>query len=264
MHIRGCVSTDAGTTRALCKDAAVLKVAASMRYGRIAFAVLCNGINDASHAGRTSALVAERFAAWFQEELPAILADAEEILGEENKGRVLTEVLQSDHGRHSFTKRMFDAAEPAIRQRLAAIAGEVQVRLAGYKRLYRTDAATRTSCLLLMGGEYLLMRIGSANALYAKGGEWRMLTGEESNAGPEDAAPAVPVFVRGYTERRTGFLLCSDGFWRLQDKERLRKMLKKTIGASERRMQHALKVMTRFVRRRGERDDAFAVMLSVN
>ena len=46
MHIRGCVSTDAGTTRALCKDAAVLKVAASMRYGRIAFAVLCDGINE--------------------------------------------------------------------------------------------------------------------------------------------------------------------------------------------------------------------------
>lgn len=268
MRIRGCVSTDAGKKHGTCTDAAVLKIAASTRYGRVAFALLSDGLEDATGSGNVSAMAAERYAQWFQEELPDILQDAEEELRikKSREGRMLTEVLYSDMRRSDFSREMLDTSQEEICHRLAQITEELHIRIAGYGRLHGIRAGCAVTCLLLMGGEYLLMRVGASRAY---------LTGEDglkplSAQGAEQEAATfggqrigTPVFVRGTYERRTGFLLCSDGFTRRQDPGHLRKMCRQITGASERRMLRILRKMTRHVRRKGEEADAFAVYLGV-
>ena len=271
MRITGCVSTDAGAGKTACTDAAVLKIAASGRYGRIAFAVLCDGADGVNDAGRASTVVAERLAAWFHEELPHILEKTEHDMRMKTQGRararVLTEVLRAEDRRRSFMREMFDTAQIRIRKRLREIAGELNVRIAGYGRLHGRRAGCSATCLLLMGGEYMLMHIGPSRAHLADANELRRLVHRDFTDGA-DTRPfgtdeiVEPVFMRGAYERDTGFLLCSEAFMRKQDPDRLRKKISKCIRFSERRQEGVLRALTRSVRRRGEEDDAFAVFLA--
>ena len=268
MRIRGCVSTDAGDGRDVCTDAAVLKVASSGRYGRIAFAVLCDGAPDAEGAGKASAMAAERMAEWFQEELPQILQEAETQEAEYGesfyRARMLTEVLHAEDTRSAFMRRMFQRAQEQIRLRLQEICDELNTRINGYARLHHIRMGTSMTCLLLMGNEYLLMRVGAQRAvLMCDDSALADLPGvREEHGGFGEAEAVTPVFVRGMVSGHARMLLYSDGFIRRQDPERLEKLFRKCLRFSERRMEDSLKKMTRFARRRGERGDAFAVFLS--
>ncbi|MBR0091468.1 MAG: SpoIIE family protein phosphatase [Lachnospiraceae bacterium] len=267
MRIRACVSTDTGSGRGACTDAAVLKVANSSRYGRIAFAVLCDGDEESYGAGKASAIVAERMAEWFQDELPEILQDAElELMHADalmRGARMLTEVLKTDDMRAGFSSRTFDRAQERIRMRLQEIADELNTRITGFGRLHHMHPKTAMTCLLLMGREYLIMRIGPTRA-YLTTGEGRSvrMPAEEDPARIFGQEGVRPVFVQGRVEKEAGVLLYSDGFIRKQDPDRLRKLFHKYTRYSERRLDDALRKLTRFVRKQGERDDAFAVFLS--
>ncbi|MBR0091154.1 MAG: hypothetical protein IJP92_05605 [Lachnospiraceae bacterium] len=268
MKIRAGVSTDTGDGRGGCTDAAVLKVASSTRYGRIAFAVLCDGDGRGPGAGKASAIVAERMSDWFQDELPDILQDAELTLMHEDEqtggARLLTEVLATDDIRAAFSSRMFDLAQEKIRVRLLELADELQTRITGYGRLHRINLRTAMTCLLMMGSDYLIMRIGPTRSYMTcdEEGHVRMPAGEDEDLifGGEEGVR--PVFVQGRVESRAGVLLYSDGFIRKQDPDLLKKLFRKYARYSERRIDDTLRRLTRFVRKRGEREDAFAVFLS--
>ena len=271
MHIRGCVSTDTGKSADTCKDAAVLKIASSGRYGRIAFAVLCDGLDEADDAGKASTTVAERFAAWFHDELPAILQQAEADMRETMRGRasarVLTEVLTVEDRRRSYSREMFALAQIRIRKRLCEITEELSVRIAGYRRLHGVSGGCVSTCVLLMGGEYMLMHIGPSRAYLAHSEELFLLETLETEAGAETTpfgsrTHARPLFLQGTLKRDAGILLCSDAFVRRQDPRRFPKKINRCIRLPERRQEGVLRSLTRYVRRRGEDDNAFAVFLS--
>ena len=266
MRIRACVSTDTGSGKGACTDAAVLKVASSSRYGRIAFAVLCDGDEESYGAGKASAIVAERMAEWFQDELPEILQDAElELMcADELTGgaRMLTEVLKTDDIRAGFSSRMFDLAQERIRMRLLELADELNTRITGYGRLHRMMPRTAMTCLLLMGCDYLIMRIGPTRSFMTTGDGRVRMPAEEDAASVFGQEGVRPVFVQGRVEKEAGVLLYSDGFIRRQDPDRLRKLFHKYARYSERRINDTLRKLTRFVRKQGEREDAFAVFLS--
>ena len=271
MDIRGCVSTDAGAHKELCSDAAVLKIATSGRYGRIGFAVLCDGLDGMTDAWKASAIVAERFAAWFHGELPAILQKAEADMRERERGkesaRMLTEVLQAEDRRRSYSKELFALAGIRIRKRLREIAAELEARIAGYKRLHGRVAGCAATCLLVMGGSYLVMHIGPSRAYLAEGQDLSLLE-QEADVPEQKTSPfgtkerARPLFLQGAMSRDTGILLCSDAFVRRQNPEHFCKKINRCIRHSEKRQETVLRGLTRYVRRRGERQDAFAVLLT--
>ena len=271
MDIRGCVATDAGLKTEACADAVVLKIATSGRYGRIGFAVLCDGLDGVTDAGKASTVVAERFAAWFHGELPAILQQAEQDMRRQERGsesaRVLTEVLRAEDRRRSYSREMFSLAQIRIRKRLREIASELEVRIAGYKRLHGRHAGCAATCLLLMGGEYMVMHIGPSRAYLAKSDDLFLLErepdAEENRTSPFGTGEAArPMFLQGPVPRDTGILLCSDAFVQRQDPGRFKKKINRCIRISEKRQEHVLRGLTRYVRRRGEERDAFAVFVS--
>ena len=271
MDIRGCVATDAGGQTKNCSDAVVLKIATSGRYGRIGFAVLCDGLDGMTDAGKASTIVAERFAAWFHDELPAILQQAEADMREKERGResarMLTEVLSAGDRRRSYSRELFALAQIRIRKRLKEIASELEVRIAGYKRLHGRVSGCAATCLLLMGGSYMVMHIGSSRAYLAVSDELFKLEFEpeepEQRSSPFGTKErANPLFLHGPMKRDAGFLLCSDAFLARQDPDKFRKKISRCIGVSEKRQAHTLRGLTKYVRSRGEKRDAFAVLLT--
>lgn len=271
MDIRGCVTTDAGGSTMSCSDAVVLKIASSGRYGRLGFAVLCDGLDGIADAGKASAVVAERFAAWFHGELPAILQRAEHDMRSRERGRnsarMLTEVLSAQDKRRSFSRELFALAQIRIRKRLTEIASELEVRIAGYKRLHGRRSGCFATCLLLMGGEYMIMHIGPSRAYLATEEDLFLLEQEadlpEQKTGPFGMKERVnPLFLQGALRRNTGILLCSDAFLCRQDPEWFRKKLGRCIRMPEKRQETMLRDMARYVRKRGEDRDAFAVLLT--
>ena len=271
MDIRGCVTTDAGRTGENCSDAVVLKIASSGRYGRIGFAVLCDGLEGIADAGKASAIVAERFAAWFHDELPAILQSAEHEMRTKERGRdsarMLTEVLCADDKRRSYSRELFSLAQIRIRKRLEEIASELEVRIAGYRRLHGRVSGCAATCVLLMGGNYMVMHIGPSRAYLAAADDLFLLENEpdmpEKRTSPFGTSKrATPLFLLGPVRKDTGLLLCSDAFLRKQDPDRFRKKINRCIRVSEKRQEVMMRGLTKYVRRRGEKRDAFAVLLT--
>ena len=271
MDIRGCVTTDAGGRAEGCSDAVVLKIASSGRYGRIGFAVLCDGLDGVTDAGKASTIVAERFAAWFHGELPAILQRAEQDMREKERGResarMLTEVLCAEDKRRSYSRELFTLAQIRIRKRLKEIASELEVRIAGYRRLHGRVSGCAATCVLLMGGEYMVMHIGPSRAYLAAADDLYLLEKEpdmpELRTSPFGTKErANPLFLHGAVRKDTGLLLCSDAFLRKQDPERFRKKINRCIRVSEKRQEATMRGLTKYVRKRGEKRDAFAVLLT--
>ena len=271
MDIRGCVTTDAGGRKTHCSDAVVLKIASSGRYGRLGFAVLCDGLDGMKDAGKASAIVAERFAAWFHGELPAILQRAEQDMRIRERGResarMLTEVLSAKDKRRSYSRELFSLAQIRIRRRLKEIAAELEVRIVGYRRLHGRASGCSATCLLLMGGDYMVMHIGPSRAYLAADQDLFLLERDpdvpEHRTSPFGVQENVnPLFLQGPLRKDTGILLCSDAFLHRQDPDAFRKKINRCVRVSEKRQEMMLRSLTKAVRRRGEERDAFAVFLT--
>lgn len=291
MQIKGCVYTDMGSRKRVNQDAVMLKVATSARYGRIAFAVLCDGMGGLDSGEIASGLVVKRFERWFHDELPGILKESEkrewERVEASKRVRVLTEVLASPTRRRAFAGTVISDAREVIRARWEEIVEEMNIRLTGYGRLHGIKLGTTLVCALLMGHEYLIMHVGDSRAYLADPVRLFQLTSdhtyaqylmdeglksEEEAARVEDGAllmqcvgascEVIPDFTSGTVDGETALLICSDGFWRRQDMHRLQKKMSLGMRASERRMESVLRALVRRVRKQGEDDDASVILLT--
>ena len=77
MEVKACVFTDAGKVRRINQDSAMIKVAGTKKYGRISFAVICDGMGGLSRGEVASCKAIRALEKWFCEELP-LMMDLEE------------------------------------------------------------------------------------------------------------------------------------------------------------------------------------------
>lgn len=271
MKLRGCVTMDVYGRSEYGEGAALLKIASSTRYGRVAFAVLCDGPEEEESQGEAATIAAEYLEKWFLKEFPQILKEAELSLinCSENgmKARVITEVLRYEDRALSYSTRVFHAAKEQVKEGLKQLVTEINIRIAGRGRLTGRNMKAVVATLLVMGGEYLLMRVGSPVAFLSDCDQLRKLSGVHQQEGAETVCLGKtqivePVFIQGEMETGSGLLLCSSRFVRLQDYKYLQKRLRHVGNCSERKMDRILRAMTKSIRKKGEKKDVYAICLA--
>lgn len=245
----------------------MLKVANSDRYGRIALAMLCNGAGgaDAESNALAASLYAERFAAWFYDELPAVLSRTELELtpAHSGRGRLLTEVLRISDYKHHFSEVLFANVSDRIRARWQELAEELQIRTDGFNRLHGRKMRTTMVALILFGNEYLCMRIGTECALVISAGALTEVLPHPGTL-PETEDAASPEFEKGRLKKGMRFLLCPA---ELSDRIRhplTLRALKSILFCSERCMAYILKKLCCRTSHAGSRRNASAVALSLS
>ncbi len=274
MKIKGCIAADMGKNRKEFAGAAVLKIASSGKYGKIAFAIISDGAaseyRNSPCSSEASAMVGEYYSKWFLKELPHILKEAEKDLHEDKesdmRGRMLTEILRSEKIRLPYCSLLFHKALEKIKKRLEEITCELNIRIQGYGNLNNKKMSISASCLIIMGEEYLIMRIGEPFVYIKESGNLKTVKSDTDLKTDEAYLGGLgnvrPGFSQGKIEKGTGVLLCSGSFVRNQDHIRMKRKITSIPIFSEKYMEWILKSLVKFVRKKGESEDILAVYVA--
>ena len=121
------------------------------------------------------------------------------------------------------------------------------------------------SVLLLMKRRYLILHVGDSRIYEIRKKRIRQLTEDHRGEGNiltrcMGSFPMSEVYVRfGRYHKKTGFLLCSDGFWGRAAEELLREMLDPAEILTEEQIQKRLSEIGSYGKRQGERDNLSAI-----
>ena len=121
------------------------------------------------------------------------------------------------------------------------------------------------SVLLLMKRRYLILHVGDSRIYEIRKKRIRQLTEDHRGEGNiltrcMGSFPMSEVYVRlGRYHKKTGFLLCSDGFWGRAAEELLREMLDPSEILTEEQIQKRLSEIGSHGKRQGERDNLSAI-----
>ncbi len=216
MNVKACVFTDRGKVRRVNQDAAMIKVAATRRHGRISFAVVCDGMGGLSKGEVASCKAVRALENWFCEELPLMQNMNEE--------------------------KLWDTAETSLRRLVAKISGEIR----RYGKHRGINLGTTLTALLQIGHRYLAFNVGDSRLYVIDRASARAITRDQSviqdklDRGllrPEDissdpernvllqsvgtAGGVEPQVTRGEFNGDVTVVACSDGFWRTLDTSEL-------------------------------------------
>lgn len=198
-------ATDTGITKEANQDSLAARVF-STPWGKIAFAVLCDGMGGLAKGEVASASLVRAFCAWAEERLPALSA-----------GEIPDGVIRGDW---------------------TALAAEYNERIKQYgKRCGLTSGiGTTLTALLLTDTRYYIINVGDTRAyelarepellthdqtVVAREVDQGLLTPEQAERDPRrsvllqciGASDAVyPDFFFGTTKKDAVYMLCSDGF----------------------------------------------------
>ena len=121
------------------------------------------------------------------------------------------------------------------------------------------------SVLLLMKRRYLILHVGDSRIYEIRKKRIRQLTEDHRGEGNiltrcMGSFPMSEVYVRfGRYHKKTGFLLCSDGFWGRAAEELLREMLDPSEILTEEQIQKRFSEIGSYGKRQGERDNLSAI-----
>ncbi len=220
MNVKACIYSDVGQTRKVNQDAALIKVANSKRHGRITLVAVCDGMGGLSRGEVASCKAIRALELWFHEELVLMLP----LFGEE----------------------LFNAIETSWERLITKTNAEIR-RYGKHKGI---TLGTTLTALLQIGNRYICMNIGDSRIYLVQGKEVALLTKDQSvvqdkldrgiitaNEATEDEQKNVllqcmgtkyaptPDIKKGEFDRNTTVVACSDGFWRLIEREELRQHL---------------------------------------
>ena len=209
MNVKACICTDAGPSRRVNQDAALVKVANSKNLGRIALIAVCDGMGGLSKGEVASCKAIRALETWFHEEL----------------------VLMTGMTREQF----WQTAEISWKRLIAKINGEIR----RYGRNRDINLGTTFTALLQVGRQYMFMNIGDSRLYYTKGQEAVQLTKDQSLAQHlidtgeitdpeelEDSRKSIllqcigtqnlpePQIGKGTFDANTTVIACTDGLWR--------------------------------------------------
>lgn len=270
MEYKVCISTDKGTVKEVNQDSAMVKVANTESFGRIAIGVLCDGMGGLSNGEVASSMMVNRLDKWFTEELPKTLSrsNATEVLDYSNKGAdIITD----------------------IRREWMSIVSEMNISIRSYGESRGGALGTTCVCFLMLGSEFVLMNIGDSRVYMITDNSVDLMTHDQSvvqdmiDRGlmtPEQAEESpqknvllqcigasenvLPQFIRGVIAEQTTFLICSDGFWRKLSWPEIASAHRHKGFDSEDAMKNRLDELTERVMRRGETDNISSILIDCN
>jgi serine/threonine protein phosphatase PrpC len=244
--------TETGTVKKINQDSLCV-LQAKTEAGQCILAVVCDGMGGLSKGELASATVVRRFTDWFQNELPEMLEDIEE-----------------------------------IKQSLSRLIEEQNRKILEYGHREGIQLGTTASALLIVpDGRYIIVHVGDTR-VYEIGNEILQLTEDQTfvnrevkrgNMSKEQAARdkkrnvllqcigvadgVEPELVAGITKPGNAYLLCSDGFrHELSDKEifdNIVRMQMKETGA----IAKMLSGLVHLNEERGEKDNISAILICI-
>ncbi|MCR5670032.1 MAG: serine/threonine-protein phosphatase [Butyrivibrio sp.] len=220
MEVKACIFTDAGKKRRINQDAAMIKVANTLRHGRISFIAVCDGMGGLSKGEVASCKAVRALEGWFCEEF-ALMQDLEE-------------------------DKLWDTVETSLRRLIVKTAAEIK----RYARHRGINMGTTLTALLQIGKRYITVNVGDSR-IYCVGREKaecltrdqsvvadKVRRGEISESLAESdpqknvllqcvgsSREVEPDVTRGEFDGDTTVVACSDGLWRTLEKELLHKRL---------------------------------------
>lgn len=255
MEIIAACHTDAGNIKEINQDSLSVKVVNTPK-GKIAFAIVCDGMGGLEHGEVASKEVVMAFNNWFQREFAKIAAT----------DTCTAELIQTQW--EELIDRMND-------------------RLAEYAKQKDMMMGTTVSALLVYQGKYYVCHVGDSriyqiqksvlqltvdHTLVAKEVEMGKLTKEAALVDSRRnillqcvgaSASVEPQFEVGELLGDTVFLLCSDGFVHtISEKELWNAFKPAGIDAKEKLTKECEK-MVNLVMKRGERDNVTVIALAV-
>lgn len=274
MKFKLCISTDKGTVREVNQDAATIKVANTDKYGRIAMAVLCDGMGGLSCGEVASAAAIGRFEKWFGQEFPRILTKSN-----------VTERLDVENTADKTDSDIIDE----VKREWMILASEINNELIRYGEERKIILGTTMVAFMCLGKEYLIMNIGDSRLymINAKGPKLLthdqsvvqdmvdkgMMTQKDAEKSPQKSVllqclgasgNVVPDFSGGKIKENCSVILCSDGFWHgLKDAD-FKKVACPKACTSEEVMKEGLDNLVDYLKANGETDNISAVFINID
>lgn len=220
---------------------------AETRFGSVCMAVVCDGMGGLRRGELAGSTVVTEMAGWFEHSLPDILY-------------------------HHFS---VSEIKISLRQLVSGVNRRIQV----YGERQGIKLGTTMTALLLVGDTYYICNIGDSRIYYLEDGI-KLLTRDQSyvqrqvDLGRMTANEALhssdrnillqciggegeafPDFYVGEYREKSGFLLCSDGFWHELYEEELRTGLRPEDFRAREDIEDRLLSMIGMVKDRGETDN---------
>ncbi len=247
-------ATDIGTTKSTNQDSFNARVF-STRLGKMAFAVLCDGMGGLSKGEVASASLVNAFCKWADNKLPDLC----------EKG----------------------ITDSEIRSDWVGIAAEFNEKIKLYGKMYglTNGIGTTVTALLLTGNRYYIINVGDTRAyeisdivavltkdhtVIAREIELGNLTPEAAEADPRrnvllqciGASDEVyPDMFFGATKLNATYMLCSDGFRRKITNQELYNFLNPNVMFNAEGMKYNLEALIELNKRRQEKDNISAVAI---
>ncbi len=253
MRYLSAAHTDVGTTKRVNQDAFCLKIAKTKKMS-IAFAVLCDGMGGLENGELASAFLVNAFSAWFETELPPLVAE-----GKPDLNRI--------------TSRWNDIVQEQGR------------KIMNFGRARGVSMGTTLTAFLAVDNAYAYIQVGDSRlyklttgieqvtkdqTLVAYEMEQNRLTAEEARADTRrnillqcvGASNAIaPETGTGIIRENDVFLLCSDGFRHEVQEPEMFGVLAPAVLTSEQIMKKALVDLVELNKSRNERDNITALVV---
>lgn len=255
MEIVAACYTHAGNIKKINQDSLSVKVVNSPR-GKIAFAVVCDGMGGLEHGELASKEVVMAFNDWFLKQFAGIVAT------------------------DTFTPEL-------IKEQWQQLVDQMNSRLAEYAQQKDMMMGTTVSVLLVFQGKYYICHVGDSriyqiqksvvqltvdHTLVAQEVEMGNLTPTEALVDPRRnillqcvgaSGTVKSQFEQGEILEDTVFLLCSDGFIHVISDEELWETFNPTVISEKEELTKECQRMVKLVMERGERDNITVVALAV-
>lgn len=250
--------TDVGTRKKTNQDSMLVMQAETAR-GDILFASVCDGMGGLSKGEVASAAMIHALAAWFEEELPVLLAEAGDEPVEEEK----------------------------LWGQWSSMIDRTNRSLESYGRNIHSSLGTTAVALLIVGEEYYTLNVGDSRVYLLADNIYQLtkdqtyvqremdegrMTYEQSLIDPQrsvllqciGASPFVrPVFSHGDTAAGHVFMLCCDGFRHVITPEEFYQAFHPAQMTDEDIMKQRLAYMTRLNMERREDDNISAILIKL-
>lgn len=246
--------TDAGIKKEVNQDSVLVEVA-DTDYGKVCFAVICDGMGGLSKGELASATLVRDFQNWFHQEFPDILYQG--------------------------------IAPERLKDCWSRLITEGNVKITNYGIENKAKLGTTVVALLIVGEIYYITHVGDSRAYKITDAITQLtkdqtfvqreidagrMTPEQAKTDPQrnvllqcvGASSVVESeFQFGPTERDTCFLLCSDGFRHVISEEEIYTYTNPQVSVSQEVMQERLNYLTELDKYRRENDNISSVLIRI-
>lgn len=244
--------TDAGIKKDTNQDSVLVEVA-DTDYGKVCFAVICDGMGGLSKGELASATLIRRFEEWFHNDFPNMLYQG-----------IAPEVLQD-----TWKKLLTDT----------------NVKITNYGIEHKVRLGTTAAVLLAVGEIYYIIHVGDSR-IYKVDGTLTQLTKDQTfvqreiDAGRMTKEQAItdpqrnvllqcigassavePDFQLGPVTKDMCFLLCSDGFRHVITPEEIYEYTNPKAALNEQEMEQRLQYLTELNKYRRENDNISSALI---